>query len=306
MTDIRFDGRVAVVTGAGGGLGEAYALELARRGCKVVVNDLGGGRDGQGAGHGMADQVVEKIRAVCGEAVASYAGVHSAEGGLSIVDTAMSRWGRLDILINNAGILRDRSFANMNEDEWRAVIDVHLHGAYYVTHSAFRVMKERGYGRILFTTSVSGMFGNFGQANYAAAKMGQLGLMNVLAIEGAKYGIKTNAISPAAATRMTEDLNRSGQPRVSRDIHHVTPAAVYLVSEACQANGAIIHASNGFFGATQMAYNPGVFLGPSPVSVEAFAARWAEISRMDEAIQVQKETPYLRYVLEKAAAGGGA
>lgn len=299
MDKITFENRVAAVTGAGGGLGGTYALELARRGCKIIVNDLGGARDGSGAGQTAADRVVQKIRAGGGEATASYDGVHSEEGGEAIVECALKTYGKLDILIHNAGIIRDRSFAKMTADEWRSVLDVHLNGAYNVANPAFKAMKEKRYGRILFTTSTSGLFGNFGQANYGAAKMGQAGLMNVLAIEGAKYGILANAVSPLAMTRMTEDLPRSGQPEISRDPEHVTPAAVYLVSENCDVSGTIIHASFGFFGRIHVAYNDGVFLGQTPVSVEKFAENWREITDM-ESPRIQGEKPFLQWAAEKA------
>lgn len=303
MNEISFEDSVAVVTGAGGGLGETYALELARRGCKVVVNDLGGDRDGTGDGNSMADAVVEKIKAEGGVAVANYDGVHTKEGGENIVQAALDNFGKLDILIHNAGILRDRSFTKMTEDEWRAVIEVHLNGAFYVTNPAFKIMKANEYGRILLTTSTTGLFGNFGQANYAAAKMGQIGLMHVLAIEGAKYNIKVNAISPAAFTRMTADLNREGLPEVSRDPEHVTPASVYLVSEACRHTKTIIHAGYGFFGRVQVAHNPGVFLGETPGSVEAFAEHWDEITDV-ESLRIRQKSSYLLYTLEQASRDG--
>ncbi|MDP6837133.1 MAG: SDR family NAD(P)-dependent oxidoreductase [Candidatus Marinimicrobia bacterium] len=305
MSRIMFEDRVAVVTGAGGGLGETYALELARRGCRVVVNDLGSARDGTGGGRTMADEVVDRIREEGGEATANYDGVHTKEGGEGIIQAALNEYGKIDILIHNAGILRDRSFAKMEENEWRSVIEVHLNGAYYVTRPAFRVMKERKYGRILLTTSTSGLFGNFGQANYAAAKMGQIGLMHVLAIEGAKYGIKVNAISPGAMTRMTEDLDRTDLPEVSRDPEHITAAAIYLVSKSCSQTNSIIHASYGFFGRVQVAYNPGIFLGEEPASVEKFAEHWDDIAGVEN-MKVQGETPYLLTVLKKASEGDTA
>ena len=175
MTDIRFDGKVAIVTGSGAGIGKAHALELAKRGAKVVVNDLGGARDGSGSGTAAADQVVEEIKAAGGEAVANYDSVSSMEGGENIVKTAVDAFGKVDILINNAGILRDRSFLKMTEEEWDAVLAVHLKGAFCVTHPALKVMRENQYGRIVFTSSMSGLYGNFGQANYGAAKMGVVG-----------------------------------------------------------------------------------------------------------------------------------
>ncbi|HEX9763489.1 MAG TPA: SDR family NAD(P)-dependent oxidoreductase, partial [Acidimicrobiia bacterium] len=193
---ITFDGRVAVVTGAGGGLGREYALELGRRGARVVVNDLGGAVDGTGSSTAAADVVVDEIRANGGEAVPNYDSVSTREGGGAVIQCALDTFGTLDVVINNAGILRDHSFANMTFDEVDAVIDVHLRGAFHVSQPAFVVMKEKGYGRFVHTTSASGLFGNFGQANYGAAKAGIMGLSNVLAIEGAKYNVKSNAVAP--------------------------------------------------------------------------------------------------------------
>lgn len=301
MGRIDFKGRVAIVTGAGGGLGKTYALELARRGCSVVVNDPGVARDGTGGGSAMADQVVEEIRSFGGQAVASYEGVQSKAGGEAIVASALDRFGRLDILIHNAGIIRDRSFAKMSEEEWRGVIDVHLNGAFYVAQPAWRAMRENRYGRIVLTTSVSGLFGNFGQANYAAAKMGLVGLMHVLAIEGSKYGIHANGISPTALTRMTEDLMREGAPPVSRDPEHVTPAVLYLVSEDCQESGIIIHAGHGFFGRIGVSYDSGIFLGERPVSPERVADHWQEIVRFRPLQAQPSSAGYLAHVYEKAS-----
>jgi NAD(P)-dependent dehydrogenase (short-subunit alcohol dehydrogenase family) len=206
MSEIRFDGRVAIVTGAGGGLGRAHALLLASRGAKVVVNDLGGTREGTGAGTAMADKVVDEIKAAGGEAVANYDGVDTAAGGESIVKTAVDAFGKVDILINNAGILRDRAFHNLTEEDWEKVLAVHLKGAYCVTQPAFRVMRQNSYGRIVFTTSAAGLYGNFGQTNYGAAKLALVGLMNTLKIEGQKYNIFANTIAPLAISRLTEDI----------------------------------------------------------------------------------------------------
>jgi len=266
MTNINFKNRVAVITGAGGGIGKTYALELARRGCKVLVNDLGGARDGSGESRRMADEVVAEIIGEGGEAIANYDGVHTKGGGAAIVQMALDRYEKIDILIHNAGILRDRSFVKMSEEEWKMVLDVHLSGAFYVCQPAMQAMRENHYGRIILTTSVSGLFGNFGQTNYAAAKMGQVGLMHSLMLEGMKYGILVNAISPAALTRMTEDLDPSTVPNVTNDPEHVTPAVTYLASENCKESGMIIHASNGFFGRIQVAFNEGTFLGEKPIS----------------------------------------
>ena len=201
--EIRFDQRVAIVTGAGGGLGRVYALEFAKRGAKVVVNDLGGARDGSGEGsQSPAQKVVEEIRAQGGEAVANYDTVATPEGGERIVKAALDAFGTVDILINNAGILRDKSLLKMEPETWQAVLDVHLNGAYHVTKPAFAVMKEKGYGRIVLTTSAAGLYGNFGQTNYSSAKMGLVGFMNTLKLEGAKYNIKVNTIAPMAAYRL--------------------------------------------------------------------------------------------------------
>ncbi|MDD5100388.1 MAG: SDR family NAD(P)-dependent oxidoreductase, partial [Syntrophales bacterium] len=207
LPEIRFDGRVAIVTGAGAGLGRAYAMELAKRGAKVVVNDFGGARDGAGIGSSSpADRVVAEIRAAGGEAVANYDNVATPEGGEKIVGTAVHFFGKVDILINNAGILRDKSFLKMDPENWKAVLAVHLNGAYHVTRPAFAVMRENGYGRIVLTTSAAGLYGNFGQTNYSSAKMGLVGFMNTLKLEGAKYNILVNTIAPVAASRLTEDV----------------------------------------------------------------------------------------------------
>ncbi len=271
MTEpITFDGRVAVITGAGGGLGRGYALELARRGARVVVNDLGGAVDGSGASRQAADVVVEEIEAAGGEAVASYDSVSSRDGGGAVIQTAVDAFGKVDIVVNNAGILRDRSFANMTLDEVDAVLDVHLKGAFYVSHPAFKVMKEGGYGRFLHTSSASGIFGNFGQANYGAAKAGLVGLSNVLAIEGEKYGIKSNAIAPTAKTRMTEDL--LGPFAEMFDPDQVTPMVVYLCSEANEFTHQVFSVGGGRYARIFIGTNNGWFAGQGKVpSVEELA-----------------------------------
>jgi NAD(P)-dependent dehydrogenase (short-subunit alcohol dehydrogenase family) len=243
--EIRFDGRVAVITGAGGGLGRSYALELARRGARVVVNDLGGSAAGQGASRSAADQTVSEIRAAGGEAVASYDSVATPTGGAAIVQRALDAFGQVDIVINNAGILRDKTFAKLDWPDLDAVLDVHLRGAFYVTQPAFRVMKERGYGRILMTASGAGVFGNFGQSNYGAAKMGLVGLTNVLAEEGRKYDIHVNVIAPIAQTRLTGDLMQNVPLDLTPDL--VMPLACYLVSEACPLTHEIFSVGGGRF-----------------------------------------------------------
>ncbi len=282
MKRISFAGRVAIVTGAGAGLGRAYALELARRGAKVVVNDLGGARDGCGAGSSApADQVVEEIRAAGGEAVANYDNVATPEGGERIVRAALEAFGRLDILINNAGILRDKSLIKMEPENWRAVLDVHLHGAYHVTRPAMAAMRDGGFGRILLTTSAAGLYGNFGQTNYAAAKMALVGLMNSLKLEGRKHNIKVNTIAPLAASRLTEDvmppeLFERAQPE------YVVPMALYLCSEACDRSGTIFNAGMGYFSRAAVMTGPPVQLGGDGTvpAVEDIADHWERINDM--------------------------
>ncbi len=261
MSEIRFDERVAVVTGAGGGLGRTYALELARRGAKVVVNDLGGAADGTGAGAAPADQVVKEISAAGGTGVANYDSVATPEGGARVVQTALDNFGKVDVVINNAGILRDKTFAKLEPADLEIVLDVHLKGAFHVSQPAFRQMKEQGYGRFVFTTSAAGMLGNFGQSNYAAAKMGLVGLSNVLALEGAKYDIRSNVIAPIAATRMTRDL---GIPDVL-DPECVTPLVTWLVSENCALTHQVFSVGGGRFARMFIGLTPGWTKGAGAV-----------------------------------------
>jgi NAD(P)-dependent dehydrogenase (short-subunit alcohol dehydrogenase family) len=231
MPLMTFEDQVAIVTGAGGGLGRCHALELARRGARVVVNDLGSAVDGSGQSISAAQAVVDEIAAAGGTAIASGDSVASEEGGAAIVATAMEAFGRVDVLVNNAGILRDAAFKNMTADQVDAVIAVHLAGAFNVTRAVWPVMREQNYGRIVQTTSGTGLFGNFGQANYGAAKMGLVGMMHVLAIEGARNGIAVNAIAPIARTRMTEDI--MGDAGKAMDPELVTPVVVYLSHRDC-------------------------------------------------------------------------
>lgn len=278
---ITFDGRVAIVTGAGGGLGREYALELARRGARVVVNDLGGTVDGSGASTSAADVVVEEIAASGGEAVANYDSVSTRDGGEAITQTALDAFGTVDIVVNNAGILRDKSFANMSLDEVESVIDVHLKGGFFVSHPAFKVMKEKGYGRFVHTTSASGLFGNFGQANYAAAKMGLVGLSGVLAIEGTKYNIKSNAIAPIARTRMTENILGPVVDLV--DPVQVMPMVVYLCSETNEYTHEIFAAGGGRFGRVFIGTNKGWFAGQEVVpDIEELAGHIDEVRDISE------------------------
>ena len=258
---IRFDGQVAIVTGAGAGLGRVYALELAKRGARVVVNDLGGARDGSGQGSKKAaDQVVEEIKALAGEAVANYDNVATVAGGENIVKTALDAFGTVDILINNAGILRDKTFLKMEPQNWQAVVNVHLNGAYHVSQPAFGVMKKKGYGRILMTTSAAGLYGNFGQTNYSAAKMGLVGLMNTLKLEGERFNIKVNTIAPVAASRLTADiLPPDFIDKLEPEL--VAPMALYLVSEQCPVSGNIYNAGMGCFNRAAIVTGPGAVVG---------------------------------------------
>jgi NAD(P)-dependent dehydrogenase (short-subunit alcohol dehydrogenase family) len=277
---IEFDGRVAIVTGAGGGLGRCYALELARRGARVVVNDLGGNPDGTGAAASPADATVDEIKAAGGEAVANYDSVASPEGGAAITQTALDAFGTVEIVINNAGILRDKSFANLPMADLQAVIDVHLMGAFYVTQPAFRVMRERGYGRLLFTSSAAGVFGNFGQSNYGAAKMGLVGLSNVLAVEGAKAGITSNVIAPIARSRLTEELLGPLAAAVEPDL--VMPLSLYLVSQACELTHEIFSVGGGKYSRVFVAETPGWYAGKGvQPTVEDIAEHIGEIRSED-------------------------
>jgi NAD(P)-dependent dehydrogenase (short-subunit alcohol dehydrogenase family) len=230
MSDIRFDDQVAIVTGAGGGLGRCHALELARRGAKVVVNDLGGAVDGSGGSSSAADAVVAEIKAAGGEAFANGASVTDDQGVANLVDTTMKRWGRIDVFVANAGILRDKTFTKMELADFRAVLDVHLMGAVKPLKAMWEIMRSQNYGRVVVTTSSTGLYGNFGQSNYGAAKLALVGLMNTLKLEGAKNDIRVNAISPVAATRMTSALM---PPEMLQRLapEHVTPGVIYLASK---------------------------------------------------------------------------
>ncbi|WP_439533811.1 SDR family NAD(P)-dependent oxidoreductase [Polymorphobacter sp.] len=272
---IRFDNRVAIVTGAGGGLGRCYALELARRGARVVVNDLGGARDGTGASLAAAQAVVAEIEALGGEAMANGASVTDATAVDKMVGVVRERWGRVDVLINNAGILRDKTFARMSLEDFRSVIEVNLMGSVICSKAVWALMREQGYGRILMATSSSGLYGNFGQANYCAAKAGLVGLMKTLALEGARNDVRVNAIAPLAATRMTDDvipaeaLDRLGP-------ESVVPAAIYLVSEEAPTN-TILNAGGGGFEATHVTLTRGIHVAGAAMTAETVAERFAEI-----------------------------
>ncbi len=259
MAEIGFDGKVAIVTGAGGGLGRQHALLLASRGARVVVNDLGGSVSGEGADKGPAEAVAQEIRDAGGEAVSDGNSVSTPEGGEAIVQTALDSFGQIDIVINNAGILRDKTFHNLTPELLEPVLDVHLKGAFFVTKPAWLKMREQGYGRIINTTSQSGVLGNFGQSNYGAAKMGLVGFTRVLAQEGAKYNIRANAIAPIARTRMTEELMGAAAAKLDPEL--VSPVVAWLASEDCSVSGEVFTVAAGrvarfFIGMTRGYFNP--------------------------------------------------
>ncbi|MEI8391895.1 MAG: SDR family oxidoreductase [Actinomycetes bacterium] len=259
MSALGYDGKVAIITGAGGGLGRQHALMMAKRGALIVVNDLGGSIDGVGSNASAAQIVVDEIKAIGGEAVADHNTVATPEGGQAIVQTAIDTYGRVDIVINNAGILRDKAFHNMTPDLLNPVLDVHLKGAFYVTQPAFVHMREQGYGRIISTSSAAGVFGNFGQTNYGAAKMGLVGFTRVLGVEGARFNIKANAIAPLAMTRMTEDI--LGALKDKLDPALVSPLVAFLAHEECPVSGQLFSVGGGrvahvFLGETNGYYSP--------------------------------------------------
>ena len=276
MADIRFDGKVAIVTGAGGGLGRQHALELARRGAKVVVNDLGGSVDGSGGSSAAADAVVAEIKAAGGEAISNGSSVTDDAGVALMIKQAMDAWGRIDILIANAGILRDKSFSKMDMADFELVVNVHLMGTVKPVKAVWEIMKEQNYGRIVVTTSSSGMYGNFGQSNYGAAKLGIIGFMNTIKLEGQKNNIHINAISPVAATRMTENL-MPAEVLERLKPEYVTPGVVYLASEEAP-NGAILTAGAGAFALSRIYETEGVYLGEGGLSVEEVRDNWAKIA----------------------------
>ena len=282
---IRFDDKVAVVTGAGGGIGKEHAIELAKRGAKVVVNDLGGSVDGSGESD-AANEVVELIKTEGGEAIANGASVTDLAAVKAMVAQTMEEWGRIDILVNNAGILRDKSFHKVSLDDFNLVMDVHFQGSLNCTHTIFPIMREQEYGRIIFTSSSSGVFGNFGQTNYGSAKMAMVGLMNTLKIEGQNKNVFSNSITPVAYTRMTkglipEDFGKNLQPEF------VTPAVIYLASENAP-NGAIMAAGAGVFSRIFIHETMGVSLGMGEdMTPENIEANWDKISNMQDARALQ-------------------
>jgi NAD(P)-dependent dehydrogenase (short-subunit alcohol dehydrogenase family) len=299
----RFDGRVAIVTGAGNGLGRAHALALASRGAKVVVNDFGGARDGTGGSLTSAESVVEEIRGLGGVAIADGADVSNFEQVQAMVERATSEWGRVDLLCANAGILRDRSLAKMEIADFAKVIDVHLNGTFYCCKAVWNGMRERNYGRIVVTTSSSGLFGNFGQANYGAAKAGIVGLMNVLAVEGRKNDIRVNTISPTAATRMTEELLPPQALALMRP-EAITPAVLYLLAEDAPTR-TIMGAGAGSFAVIKIMETEGINLPPSDWTPEAIAAHFPEIGDMSTVKALENAFQQTNKYVSQAAARAG-
>ena len=297
---IRFDDRVVIVTGAGNGLGRAHALEFARRGARVVVNDLGARRDGSGSSSAAANEVVELIRKSGGKAIANGADVTDAAQVEAMVDEAVDQWGRVDVLVNNAGILRDKTFLKMEADDFRLVMDVHLHGAVNCTRAVWSRMRDQQYGRIVMTSSSSGIYGNFGQSNYGAAKMALVGFMNTLALEGQKYGIRVNALAPIAATRMTEDL-MTEEVLALLEPEAVTPAVIFLAGEDAPTRQ-IVAAGAGVFARVVIQETPGVFLAKDKRDAEHVADAWERIAATDGQIELGAGGEQTVKFLKKAAA----
>lgn len=298
---IRFDDKVAIVTGAGGGLGKQYALELARRGAKVVVNDLGGDRTGQGASD-AAQQVVEEIEAAGGQAMANGASVTEYDQMVDMVAKAKEKWGGVHVLINNAGVLRDKTFAKMEPADFEFVVKVHLIGSAYATKACWETFREQNYGRVLMTASSTGLFGNFGQANYGAAKLGLAGLTKTLYLEGAKNDIKVNTLAPTAGTRMTEDLFPE-QAFKAFAPERVVPAALFLVSEDAPTN-AIVGAGAGVFQASYVTLTPGVALSGDELSPEGVAAHWKEITDRTGEVVPESGSAQSMMIMQKLQAAG--
>ena len=296
---IKFDDKVVIVTGAGGGLGKSHALEFARRGAKVVVNDLGGSVDGSGGASDAANAVLEEIKAEGGEAIANGASVADQSGVQNMIDEVMSKWGRIDVLVNNAGILRDKSFHKISLEEFNAVMDVHFQGSVYTSHAVYPIMREQNFGRIIFTTSSGGLSGNFGQANYGAAKMAMIGLMNCLKIEGQKYNVHSSAVAPVALSRMTENLFPEGIGERFLP-EYVTPAVIYLASDDAP-NGAIIGAGAGVFTQFRIFETMGLALGTGDdMTPENIAAGWSSVADMDDARELFSGPEQTIKILEQA------
>ncbi|HEX5676392.1 MAG TPA: SDR family oxidoreductase [Alcanivorax sp.] len=300
---INFEGRVAIVTGAANGLGKSHALSLAKLGAKVVVNDFGGARDGTGGSSEAAEKVVAEIKAAGGEAIANGADVSSEEQVDAMVKQTLDQWGRVDILVNNAGILRDKSFAKMDMSDWDKVVAVHLTGSAICTRAVWPVMREQQYGRVIMTTSTSGLYGNFGQANYGAAKMGVAGLMNTLCLEGEKYDIKVNCVAPTAATRMTEDLMPK-EVLALLEPEAITPAVLFLASDQAP-NQRIVLAGAGCYAMVRLMESDGIYLNEEERTPDAIAARFEQLGDMGNAREMTNGGEHVTKILTKAAQAKG-
>jgi len=300
---INFEGQVAIVTGAANGLGKSHALSLAKLGAKVVVNDFGGARDGTGGSSEAAEKVVAEIVAAGGEAIANGADVSSEEQVNTMVQQTLDKWGRVDILVNNAGILRDKSFAKMGMDDWDKVIAVHLTGSAICTRAVWPVMREQKYGRVIMTTSTSGLYGNFGQTNYGAAKMGVAGIMNTLCLEGDKYNIKVNCVAPTAATRMTEDLMPK-EVLALLEPEAITPAVLFLASEQAPSHR-ILLAGAGCYAMVRLMESDGIYLDESERTADAIAARFDQLGDMSDAKEMSNGGDHVTKILTKAAQAKG-
>ncbi len=300
---INFEGRVAIVTGAANGLGKSHALSLAKLGAKVVVNDFGGARDGTGGSSEAAEKVVAEIKAAGGEAIANGADVSSEEQVDAMVKQTLDQWGRIDILVNNAGILRDKSFAKMEMSDWDKVVAVHLTGSAICTRAVWPVMREQKYGRVIMTTSTSGLYGNFGQANYGAAKMGVAGLMNTLCLEGEKYDIKVNCVAPTAATRMTEDLMPK-EVLALLEPEAITPAVLFLASDQAP-NQRIVLAGAGCYAMVRLMESDGIYLNEEERTPDAIAAQFEQLGDMGSAREMTNGGEHVTKILTKAAQAKG-
>lgn len=295
---ISFKDKVAIVTGAGGGLGRCHALQFAERGAKVIVNDLGGSVDGSGGSSEAADKVVEEIKAMGGDAISNGSSVTDKAGVKKLVDDAMAAYGRIDILVNNAGVLRDKSFAKVTLDDFEFVVDVHMMGSVYCTKAVWPIMVEQKYGRIVMTSSSSGIFGNFGQSNYGSAKMGVVGLMNTLRIEGQKNNIKVNSLVPVAATRMTENLGMPDAVFDSLKPESVSPAVIFMSSEDAP-DGVMISAGAGVFAMAEIVHSEGIALKGDDLNADMLAGKWSEASDMTNSKALRSGAEHTAHIFKK-------
>ena len=295
---ISFKDKVAIVTGAGGGLGRCHALQFAERGAKVIVNDLGGSVDGSGGSSEAADKVVDEIKAMGGDAISNGSSVTDKAGVKKLVDDAMAAYGRIDILVNNAGVLRDKSFAKVTLDDFEFVVDVHMMGSVYCTKAVWPIMVEQKYGRIVMTSSSSGIFGNFGQSNYGSAKMGVVGLMNTLRIEGQKNNIKVNSLVPVAATRMTENLGMPDAVFDSLKPESVSPAVIFMSSEDAP-DGVMISAGAGVFAMAEIVHSEGISLKGDDLNADMLAEKWSEASDMTNSKALRSGAEHTAHIFKK-------